>query len=225
MHGDVGAGLHDDGAGLRGVDGLEPGGGGQVAHGGAGGDCGGHVGVQRQPDPGGAPLVHVVVQQARVPADRGAQPGGAEVRLDRRGVLPVGQPVAEMGEELDEHHRRVGRAAVRPARDQRGQPVQQAYAERRGITGEVVQDRRRPARRPDVVGDHAVQVRRAVDGEGERDPAQGQVEVLRRAGAAGAEQLQQVGRPVAARARAHGDDPGAGGRGGRQRAGHEPAVR
>ncbi|PSK63580.1 hypothetical protein B0E53_04504 [Micromonospora sp. MH33] len=179
-------------------------------------------GAPRQPGPGRAAVVHPVVQQPGVPAHRGAQPGGGQVRLGGDRVLPVGEPVPHVREQLGEGDQRVGRVAVGPAGQQHGQPVEQPGAQPRVVAGQVVQGRGGGGHRGAAVVRPAVQFIGAVDGEGERAAGQRLVEAGREAVAARAGEGEQVAGPVPAGGGAHHQHPAPGG--GRHRPGDQRPV-
>ncbi len=216
---DVGAGLEHDRPGL--VNGDR-----QVARYrcSAGDRCAGpqggrHVGGQRQPDPRRAPLVHPVVQQAGMAAHRCALYRRAEVRLGSHCVLPVRQPVAEVGEQLGEHHRGVGRAAVGPLGHEHGHAVQQPGAQCVVVARQVVGDHCGQRVGGGCARRRAVEIGRAVHGEGEGALRQRLVEAVRDPGVV--EQVQHVRRPVPAGRGPHHEHP-LGIR--RQRRSHQGAV-
>ena len=131
---------------------------------------------------GVAAVVHGVVEQAGMPAQGNAQPGGAEIGFGGDGILLPGYLVADMGQHLDQHDGLVRRAALGPPRHQRGEPVQHEAAEAVIILGEIVNRRVRPhLGRADMAG-ATVEVGGAAGLERERDDGQFRIEAVRRVG-------------------------------------------
>ena len=98
------------------------------------------VGADRELEPRArvAAVVHRVVDQRGVAAERRPPARGAEVALGRHRVLPVAQVVADVGQELDERDPEVGRVALAPVRREQRQPVEHQAAEARVVLGQVV---------------------------------------------------------------------------------------
>ena len=151
-----------------------------------------------RPHPGVGPLVHQVVDQPGVAAQRRPPPGRAQVGLGGHRVLAVGQLVGHVGQDLHQGDADVGRGPLGPPGGQQAEPVEQQPPERPVVLGQVV-DR----------GDHrrlrgaalllpAVELRRALDLERERHLGQQGVEAGGRVVAAGAgDQAQGVAGEVA----------------------------
>ena len=85
-----------------------------------------------------AAFVHEVVDQPRVAAHRDALAGGGEVGLVGDRVLPVGEVVGGVGQQLDQRDAEIGRRALGPARHQQAQAVEHQAAEALVVLGQVV---------------------------------------------------------------------------------------
>ncbi len=85
------------------------------------GNPGRKIGIHRQeqPHPRIRPLVNVVVDQPGVPADRGPQPGGAEIGLGPDRVVTVTEMVCEIGQHLDDRDSEISRISLPPVRDEK----------------------------------------------------------------------------------------------------------
>ena len=101
------------------------------------------VGLQRDERAGVAAVVHRVVDEPRVAADRHPPPGGAEVRLGGHRVLVVGELVGGVGEEFGQRHPEVGGMPLGPVRHGQAQPVQHGAPQTVEVPRGVVDDRRR----------------------------------------------------------------------------------
>ena len=96
---------------------------------------------QPQPHPGVAPLVHAVVDEPGVAAQRDPAPRGAEVGLGGDRVLAPRQLVGHVGQRLHQRDADVGRVALRPRRRQLAEPLQHGAAEAGEVLGQVVDAR------------------------------------------------------------------------------------
>ena len=128
-----------------------------------------------------AAVVHEVVDEPGVAAQRGPAAGGAEVGLGRDRVLAVGELVGDVGEQLDERDAEVGRAALASSRREQAEPVEHQPAEAsrspwRGSRSPAPSARLGRA----VAGGAQSKSRRALDLERELDRGQQRVEPGRR---------------------------------------------
>ncbi len=163
--------------------------------------------VEVNPSAGVAAVVHAVVEQAGVAAQRDALAGGAEVGLGGNRVLVVAQLVTQVGHRLHQGYLHVGRVALLPVRHDRGQPVEHQAAEAAVVLGQVVDQRGGQVLGRALVDRRAVEIAVAVDLEGEAQAGKLRVEAVRRVGLAlPGHQAQDVGRVVAARAGLQGDN-------------------
>ena len=112
-------------------------------------------------------VVHPVVDQQGVPADRGPAAGGLEELLVRHGVLVVAQLVAHVREQLQERDAEVRLVALGPLGDTGGHEVQKRLAEARVVLGEVVDQRLGDLLGRALVVGPAVEAARAAGLEGE----------------------------------------------------------
>ena len=104
--------------------------------------------TELDPGAGVAAVVHGVVDQPGVAADRDAAARGAEVGLGGDRVLLVAQVVADVGQQLDQRDARGRPGCARASRGiEQRQPVEHQPAEARVVLGEVVDLRRSAAAR------------------------------------------------------------------------------
>ena len=97
--------------------------------------------VEHDRRPGVPAVVHPVVDELRVAPGRDARAQRVEVRLVRDRVLVVGEPVALVGQELEQRDREVGRVALDPVWVQPRQQVDQEPPEARVVLRHVVEER------------------------------------------------------------------------------------
>ena len=81
------------------------------------------------PRAGVAAVVHAVVDEPGVAAQRDPAAGGVEVGLGGDRVLPVGELVGDVGQQLDERHADVGGDALGPPR--REQAIRSSMSRRK----------------------------------------------------------------------------------------------
>ncbi len=92
-----------------------------------------------------APVVHEVVEQARVAARRDAPARRAQVGLGGDRVLVVAQVVRGVGQDVQQDHAQVGRVPLAPGGHQDREPVEHQPPEAVEVLGEVVDARGRVA--------------------------------------------------------------------------------
>ena len=106
------------------------------------------IGRDRHPGAGIRSLMHPVADQAGVAAHGDAEAGGAQVGLGGDGILVVAEPVADVGEQLEEHDADVRHVPLLPLRHRQGETVQEELPEAGVVLGEIVDvgGRLRPGR-------------------------------------------------------------------------------
>jgi hypothetical protein len=129
-----------------------------------------------------AAVVHRVVDEHGMPAQRNPPARRLEIGLRRDRILLIAELIAHIGEKLDKGDAEIGDARLLPLRRELRHPVKHQAAEALVVLGEIIDvGRDRLLRRADV---HwlAIEIRRAFDLEGEIDRVELRVEVLRRVG-------------------------------------------
>ncbi len=164
-------------------------------------DGAGRGDVQVYEGPRVAAIVHVVVDQLRVPLRRNALPGRVEERLVGDGILEVTEMIPFVGEQLEQGHAQVGGAALAPRPVALRGVVEQHLPEARVVLRQIVERRlgERVGRTP--LDRRAVEVDRAARPEvdrrdGEQPVQHGEHVGPQTAGAARPADRQEVGRVV-----------------------------
>ena len=99
--------------------------------------------IHLHPDARIAALVHAVVAQPRMAAQRDAMERGAGVCFGCGRVLGIGELVADIGKELGDSDRKIGAGSLRPIGHEEPKAVEQHTAKALVIPGKIVDARRR----------------------------------------------------------------------------------